>query len=300
MGLCIERLEESSTEDARSLLERSCPWDRAHLVAREKLFGPAAHGLAAEPLGARLDGELIAVASTSGRFLRLLAVAPAHRNKGVGSELLCHCEDQMRAHEGPARTLAQPGNYLAPGIDRRNQHTIHWLKKRGWSEGPDGENILIEVQHNARVRIDVLEEQLRRCRERGYRCERLTSGEIGELQSVVREHFSEGWAFELGLAATRRPSAVHIARHGEGGDIAAFAAHDGNNGGLGCFGPTGTLEAHRGKGLAATLLLACLLDVKAAQHSFCEVAWIGPRAFYDKVAGVYSDRHFTIMDKDLR
>ena len=33
----------------------------------------------------------------------------------------------------------------------------------------------------------------------------------------------------------------------------------------------------------------------AADHDRCEVAWIGPRPFYDKVAGVVEDRHFILM-----
>ena len=78
----------------------------------------------------------------------------------------------------------------------------------------------------------------------------------------------------------------------------AFAAHDGNNRGLGWFGPTGTWPAHRGKGLGEALLMACLVDV-GAERSRCEVAWIGPRPFYDKVAGIVDDRHFVVLAKSL-
>lgn len=75
--------------------------------------------------------------------------------------------------------------------------------------------------------------------------------------------------------------------------------HDGNNAGRGWFGPTGTLPAHRGRGLGAALLLACLLDIQAAGHNYCQVAWIGPRAFYDKIAGIDNERHFTVLRKEL-
>ncbi len=82
------------------------------------------------------------------------------------------------------------------------------------------------------------------------------------------------------------------------GAYCAFAAHDGNNAGLGWFGPTGTWPAHRGNGLGEALLVACLVDVAVA-HEYCEVAWIGPRPFYDKVAGVAFDRRFVLLTKAL-
>ncbi len=82
------------------------------------------------------------------------------------------------------------------------------------------------------------------------------------------------------------------------GAYCAFAAHDGNNRGLGWVGPTGTWPAHRGQGLGEALLLACLVDVAAA-HPQCEVAWIGPRPFYDKVAGIAAERRFVLLQKRL-
>jgi predicted N-acetyltransferase YhbS len=89
---------------------------------------------------------------------------------------------------------------------------------------------------------------------------------------------------------------VHVAIRD--GAFCAFGAHDGNNRGLGWFGPTGTGPAHRGQGLGEALLLACLLDV-AALHAHCEVAWIGPRPFYERVAGIASERRFVTFTKAL-
>jgi hypothetical protein len=62
--------------------------------------------------------------------------------------------------------------------------------------------------------------------------------------------------------------------------------------------PTGTWPAHRGHGLGEALLLACLVDV-AAVHYLCEVAWIGPRPFYEKVAGIVDTRRFVLMTRAL-
>jgi hypothetical protein len=79
----------------------------------------------------------------------------------------------------------------------------------------------------------------------------------------------------------------------------AFAAHDGNNAGLGWFGPAGTLPAHRGRGLGAALLLQCLLDVAEAGHEAGVIAWIGPREFYERTVGAVDDRMFVVMEKPL-
>jgi hypothetical protein len=46
------------------------------------------------------------------------------------------------------------------------------------------------------------------------------------------------------------------------------------------------------------LLVACLVDV-ADHHARCEVAWIGPRPFYDKVAGIAAERRFVVLHRDL-
>ena len=108
--------------------------------------------------------------------------------------------------------------------------------------------------------------------------------------------FGGAWPFELARALAAVPAGVHVAL--KDGAYCAFAAHDGNNRGLGWFGPTGTWPAHRGQGLGEVLLVACLVDVADA-HPRCEVAWIGPRPFYEKVAGIVAERRFVVMTRPL-
>jgi hypothetical protein len=83
------------------------------------------------------------------------------------------------------------------------------------------------------------------------------------------------------------------------GELAAFAAHDGNNSGLGWFGPAGTLDPHRRRGLGEALLVACLVDVAATGLAQCTVAWVGPRDFYERAAGIAGERRFVVLGKDL-
>jgi len=289
-------LDRAELAAATTLLREACAFDRADVVADEKLFGPGPAG-PASALGAWAGDELAGVAAWCSRYLRVLAVAPAARNRGVGTALLETCEREARAAGQPRlRALDQPGNYLAPGIDERNTDAIAWLEKRGWRrDGEPRTNVAIAVRDNPRVTPARAEDAAEAARARGYEIRRARHDERELLEAVAKE-FGGAWPFELERALGHEPAGVHVALRD--GTYCAFAAHDGNNRGLGWFGPTGTWPAHRGNRLGEALLLACLVDV-GMEHERCEVAWIGPRPFYDKVAGIVEDRKLVAMLKDL-
>jgi len=191
--------------------------------------------------------------------------------------------------------VAQPGNYLAPGIDERNVETIAWLERRGFVCGTEArENVVVEVRDNSRVTAGRLADAVAMIAERGYEVRRARLDERDALTAAIEREHGGAWHFEVARALAA--DGVHVATRD--GAYCAFAAHDGNNRGLGWFGPTGTWPAHRGQGLGEALLLACLLDVAARQPT-CEVAWIGPRGFYERVAGIASTRRFIPMTKKL-
>ena len=295
---------------ARTLLAAACAHDPAAEVAEEKLFGPAAGRAGPPETFAAFDapdrpgaggrgGALLGLSVASGGWLRLLAVDPARRGRGIGTALLAAAESAM-AHAGAdrARTLDQPGNYLAPGISRDNTDSIGWITRRGYGELRENTNLLIDVRANPRVTPARLDRAAAHATAQGYRIARARAADRTALCAAIADGFSAGWAFEVGQALRLDPPAVHIATDGAG-QLAAFAAHDGNNRGLGWFGPAGTFESHRKKGLGEALLLACLLDVAAAGRDTCTVAWIGPRGFYERVAGVASERRFVVLARDL-
>lgn len=296
----IAALDRSLVASAAEVLTAACAFDRAGLVADEKLFGDAP-APAASPrtrtFGA-WDGEvLVGVAAVSGNRLRVLAVVPSHRRQGVGSALLAACEEAaVAAGQTSLRTLDQPGNYLAPGIDERNTLAIRWLERRGFvRSGEPRTNVLIDVRTNPRVSAARAAALTEVAAARGYELRRARVDETALLDAVAGE-FGGAWPFELSRALGGEPAGVHVALRD--GAYCAFAAHDGNNRGLGWFGPTGTWPAHRGQGLGEVLLLACLVDV-ARDHDRCEVAWIGPRPFYAKVAGIVDERTFAVLVRAL-
>ncbi|CAN5892740.1 hypothetical protein BH11MYX2_BH11MYX2_16090 [soil metagenome] len=290
----IATLEREHLVEACDALAVACPFDRADIVAEEKLFGAAPAG-SSTAFGAWIGDLLVGVAAVCADRLRVLAVIPWARKQGVASELLAACEDAARASGANAlRTLDQPGNYLAPGIDVRNATTIAWLEKRGYAiHGEERANVIVTVRDNPRVSADRAADCADACRAKGYEIRRALPDETALLLSVDAE-FGGAWAFELARSLT--VAGIHVAR--KNGSYCGFAAHDGNNRGLGWFGPTGTWSAHRGNGIGEALLLACLVDV-AKEHERCEVAWIGPRPFYEKVAGIVEDRRFVVLAKSL-
>jgi GNAT superfamily N-acetyltransferase len=292
----IAPIDRSSLAAAAEVLRASCRFDRAAEVAGEKLFGAGPSG-PPQALAAWDGDALVGIAALAGNRIRVLAVIPGARGRGVGSALLDACSAAARA-AGVAtlRTLDQPGNYLAPGVDARNTETIGWLERRGWQRHPElRENVLIDVRKNPRVSAGRAGELARAAGERGYQVRRAGAGERA-LVDAARAEFGGAWPFELERALGFDPPGVHVAV--KDGAYCAFAAHDGNNRGLGWFGPAGTWPAHRGLGLGEALLVACLVDV-ADHHARCEVAWIGPRAFYDKVAGIAEDRRFVVLTRAL-
>lgn len=295
----IAPLDRSSLPEAAALLDEACAFDRAGRVAEEKLFGDGPVMPLHEPvaLGAWRDDALAGVAAVSAGCLRVLAVAPAARRSGIGGALLAQCEQLARtAGQERLSALDQPGNYLAPGVDDRNGETIGWLERRGWQrQGEPRVNALIDVRGNPRVSAARAEELAAAAAARGYQVRRARRDEA-ELAAAIEAEFGGAWPFEVRRALGGDPPGVHVAVRD--GAYCGFAAHDGNNRGLGWFGPTGTWPAHRGQGLGEALLMACLVDV-AAHHAQCEIAWIGPRPFYDKVAGVAADRRFVVLHRAL-
>lgn len=290
-------LPRARVSEAERVLADACAFDRAAEVADEKLFGPGPSS-AAHAFGAWDGAELVGVAAVSARWLRAVAVVPRARRTGIGSALLAACEAAARSegkHELSA--LDQPGNYLAPGIDERNAGAIRFLERRGWQRhGEPRLNLLLDVRDNPRVSAARAAELAARAADQRYEVRRADPRERPALCDAIGKEFGGAWPFEIERALGHAPAGVHVAT--KDGAYCAFAAHDGNNRGLGWFGPTGTWPAHRGHGLGEALLMACLVDV-ATTHAQCEVAWIGPRPFYDKVAGIAGERRFIALAKEL-
>jgi len=294
----VARLERDALAAASALLGRACPFDRgATIVAEEKLFGASPHGPGAA-CGAWGEGRLVGVAVVSARWLRLLAVDPLARGRGVGTALLTRAAAHARAGgERVLRTAGQPGNYLTPGADVRDHETLAWLERRGFARVGARESWRVALAGNPLVSLERAAAFEADLRTRGYGVRRAAAADAPALVPWIATHFTDGWAFEVGRALELEPPGVYVAAREADGTVVAFAAHDGNNRGLGEFGPAGTLPAYRGQGLGAALLVRSLLDVAAAGHADSVIPWVGPGEHYRRAVGAVPDRRFAVLER---
>lgn len=299
--MLLRPLLPSDLPDAIILLRAACVFDSADIVAHEKLFGAAPHAEGVHSIAAIHNEQLVGVAAVDGNRIRLLAVTPDQRLHGIGTALLAWCEQHARAGGHPRIwALGQAGNYLAPGIDTRNQPTIDWLLRRGWQASSDiRTNLIVATHDNPLVSPTRVRALAAEAATRGYQIRRARHDETRLLDAIAAE-FGGAWPFEVERAMHWQSRdlavGVHVATRGD--DYCAFAAHNGNNTGLGWFGPAGTWPAHRGHRLGEAVLIACLLDV-ATDHSTCEIAWIGPEPFYQKSCGIVGRRTFVAMKREF-
>lgn len=285
-------LSEKDLPRAQGLLQAALPHDQIALVAREKLFG--ANGTRqGRTLGAFCRGALAGVLAQAGRWIKLLAVDPERRRRGIGSALL---EVARRDRPGPLRCCDHPGNYLSPGVDVRYEEGLAFLRARGFVARQQVHNLRAPLRANPLVTAERARELAASAASRGYAVRRARAADAPALLPMIAQRFSSVWAFEIERAlGTGGAAGVHAA-FGPSGEPVAFAAHDGNNRGLGWFGPMGTLPEHRGRGLGEALLLPCLLDVRDRPEGGV-IAWVGPVEFYRRACGAVVDRTFVVYEE---
>lgn len=104
-------------------------------------------------------------------------------------------------------------------------------------------------------------------------------------QGVVREwiarHFEPGWAEEFAAAFKHTPPASFIAV--QAGQLVGFACYDVTARGF--FGPTGVIEAARGRGIGEALLRRSLLALRELGYAYAIIGAAGPVAFYTRAVG---------------
>ena len=94
----------------------------------------------------------------------------------------------------------------------------------------------------------------------------------------VMEHFGEYWKSELEVAFSRQPVSLWLAQRGN--DVLGFACYESTARNF--FGPTGTLESERGKGIGKILLLKSLESMREMGYAYAIIGGVGPAEFYEK------------------
>lgn len=225
--------------------------------------------------------------------VRLLAVDPAHRRRGVGTALLAALEDRLGERGAEVVRLAECApNYLTPGVDARYDAGLAFAAARGYRDVGEAVNLGVDLRSD---RWDTAADEARLGAER-VTVRRADEADRPALARLLAAHWPT-WQAETDRAYRRGPVSMHLALRG--GDALGFAAYDTNNVGTGWFGPMGTDPAACGLGIGAVLCRRCLGDLRAQGLPRATIAWAAALPFYARTAGARVERRFRRFEKPL-
>lgn len=229
--------------------------------------------------------------------VRLLAVHPSGRRRGLGRTLLAAAEGWLR-DQGAARVTlgADTPYYLWPGIDATNLAAQAVARQAGYQLVGAAVNLALPIGFRAPTPV-------------GVQVEGVSAACADPVRAFVATHWPI-WLpeFELGLARGTAFAAfadpVPGCRAGSRSrDVLGFANH--SNLRPGWVGPMGTSPAHRGRGIGAALLAAVCADLgaRAAEGAgerprHVEIAWAGPLGFFADL-GARTSRVFLRYSREL-
>jgi GNAT superfamily N-acetyltransferase len=105
--------------------------------------------------------------------------------------------------------------------------------------------------------------------------------ELHLVRDWVMEQFGAYWKSEVEVAFSRQPVSCWIAQRGN--ELLGFACYESTARNF--FGPTGTLESERGKGIGKVLLIKALESLREMGYAYAIIGGVGPIEFYEKAVG---------------
>lgn len=226
-------------------------------------------------------------------YIKLFAVDPLNRRKGIGTELYNNFENEI-INKGVSkiRPFESYPNYYMPGIDPFYTEAICFFERNKFKKVGDCSNLSAELEFQ---NLDTSEEEQKLAEEEFEIC-RAKKSDYDEMINWTEENF-KGWIGEINSAFANKEISLHIAKLNN--KIIAFSAYETNNKGTGWFGPMGTTEAARGKGIGGILLKRCLADMKNIGFKKAIIPWVGPIPFYMHYCGSKVERVFWRYEKVL-
>lgn len=126
--------------------------------------------------------------------------------------------------------------------------------------------------------------------EMGILIRRPIAPEKSLVKNWVNTNFGTYWANEVDVAFSFQPPHLFIAQ--KKNKILGFACYETTAKNF--FGPTGTLEAMRGKGIGKVLLLKSLNALKEMGYAYAIIGGVGPADFYKNVVDAKIIEHSDI------
>ncbi len=208
--------------------------------------------------------------------IKLIAVDPGWRRRGIGSRLLQAVVAELPP--GRLRAIENVPNYLVPGLDVRYTEAILFFERHGFTKFGECFNLTCDVTDAEAKPAPP-----------GFEVRRATVADGPLIMAFLQEHFA-GWQSEVQTMLGNAPISLHLAFQQD--ELLGFAGTDGNNLGTGWFGPMGTHPERRNTGVGGVLLSRCLEDFKHQGLTRCTIPWVGPWRFYARQCGATIDRVF--------
>lgn len=125
---------------------------------------------------------------------------------------------------------------------------------------------------------DIREKEIALKKKEGIVFRRAIAPERHLISNWVLEEFGTYWQSEVEVAFSRSPVAIWIAQRGN--KILGFACYEATAKNF--FGPTGTKESERGKGIGKILLIKALEAMREMGYTYAIIGGVGPAEFYEK------------------
>jgi len=225
-------------------------------------------------------------------FFKGCIVDKQYRRQGIGSKMLYEFLRRVKEKK-ITQVIYGPSipDYWQPGVDIRNTSLFFFLKKHGFKSH--------EAIFNLTVSLDAIKKEPASKKE-GYEYERIQPKDFEKVFDFIKQHFpNKTWAEEVRLSFKRVPPTTFIAKNNQN-EIVGWATH--SQFFPGSFGPTGVVEALRGKRIGTELFLWCLWDIKQNGLDMCEIMWVEGDTikFYSKAIGAYISPIFYPMYKKIK
>jgi predicted N-acetyltransferase YhbS len=231
-------------------------------------------------MGDPMTGVVATVECDDGAHIRLLAVDPTARGRGLGHALLQAAEDWARAagHKSLV-TGADPPYFLWPGVPSTETALLCLFEGRHYGR--------VETNFNMDVDLRAIPDD-----PGGHRL--ATAADRDELDAWMATHWSN-WRPEV-LRALEKGNLVIARGEGDDGSVTAFCAFEVNR--RGGLGPVAVRPDLMGRGMGKGVLLGALHELRRRGAESISVIWVGPVVPYALVGGLVSDVFF-VYRKEL-
>jgi predicted N-acetyltransferase YhbS len=231
-------------------------------------------------LGDPATGVIAVVECDDGAHIRLLAVDPSCRGRGLGHALVQGAEDwAVAAGHGALVTGADPPYFLWPGVPVTETSLVCLFERRHYARS--------DTNFNMEVDLHAIPDD-----PGGHRL--AGSGDTAEVDDWMATHWPH-WRLEV-LRALEKGNLVIARDGGAAGSLSAFCAFEVNR--CGGLGPVAVRPDLMGRGAGKGVLLGALHELRRRGADRVAVLWVGPVVPYAAVGGRVSDVFF-VYRKEL-